>query len=74
MPVWPIRSTSHARCAANRSGRGPPLGFGAALPVSRKRCDHFTTDATLTPNKHAVSRHERPDITDATTRSRKSVE
>jgi hypothetical protein len=50
------------------------MGFAAVLPVTRNRCDHFTTLAMLTPNSRAVSRQERPPDTDATTRSRKSFE
>jgi len=26
------------------------MGFAAALRVAWNRCDHFTTEATLTPN------------------------
>jgi hypothetical protein len=34
-------------------------GAAAAVPVARCRCNHFTALATLTPNKAAVSRHDR---------------
>jgi len=37
-----IRASSHSRSPVNRSGRRPPIGLAAALPVSRHRCDHFT--------------------------------
>ena len=73
-PGRPIRPKSQSRSAASFRGRFAPAGWGAALPVARKRCDHFTTEATLTPNNVAVARHERPDATDATTRSRRSLE
>src|SRR3979490_2401455 len=56
------------------SCRQPPILYAAALPVARKRCDHFTTLATLTPNSAAVARHERPATTEPTTRSRRSCE
>jgi hypothetical protein len=48
--------------------------LGATLPVVRARWAHFTTKATLTPNKAAVARQDRPALTDATTRSRRSIE
>ena len=38
----------------------PPIGFAAALPVARKRCDHFTTLATLTWKVLATSRQLAP--------------
>jgi hypothetical protein len=50
------------------------MRFAAALPVARKRCDHFTTLATLTPNRFATERQLSPAVTRATTRSRKSKE
>lgn len=51
-----------------------PIGRDAALLVARWRCNHFTTLATLTPNKDATSRQLRPDTTAAGARSRKSFE
>jgi hypothetical protein len=69
-----IRANSQLRSRGNRSGRQPPIGLAAALPVDRQRCDHFTTLATLTPNSAAVARHERPLATEPTTRSRRSCE
>lgn len=44
------------------------IGKTAAVPVERRLCDHFTTIETLTPNSSAVSRHVRPNATDAATR------
>jgi len=69
-----IRASSHARSCLSRSGRRPPVGLAAALPLARQRCDHFTTLATLTPNSAAVTRQVRPLATAATTRSRRSCE
>src|SRR5215468_5218316 len=46
--------------------------FPAALPLVRRRCDHFTTLATLTPTSAAVARHVRPFATEPITRSRRS--
>jgi len=68
------RASSQSRSPAKTRGRCPPIQYAAALPVARKRCDHFTTLATLTPNSAAVARHVRPPATDATTRSRRSLE
>ena len=48
--------------------------LGAALPVARARCDHFTTLATLTSNSAATARQDCRRATDATTRSRRSRE
>src|SRR5215467_13433613 len=48
--------------------------FPAALPLVRRRCDHFTTLATLTPTSAAVARHVRPLATEPITRSRRSCE
>jgi hypothetical protein len=45
---WPASST----------GRLPPIGLAAALPVARARCRHFTTLETLTPNRSATVRHD----------------
>lgn len=53
--------------------RLPPWGFAAAVPVALSRCDHFTTLATLTPNRSATSRHGRVAAA-AATRSRRSSE
>jgi hypothetical protein len=69
-----IRASSQSRLLARRCGRRPPIARAAALRVVRKRCDHRTTVATLTLNIFAVARRERPPVTDATTRSRKSCE
>jgi hypothetical protein len=69
-----IRASSQSRLPARRCGRHPPIAKAAALPVVRKRCDHRTTVATLTLNIVAVARRERPPLTAATTRSRKSCE
>jgi hypothetical protein len=69
-----IRASSQSRLLARRYGRCPPIVEAAALPVVWKRCDHLTTVATLTLNIFAVVRRERPPVTDATTRSRKSCE
>jgi hypothetical protein len=69
-----IRASSQSRLSARRCGRCPPIANAAALRVIRKRCDHRTTVATLTLNIFAVARRERPPLTDATTRSRKSCE
>ena len=69
-----IRANNHARSPVSRSGRRPPIGLAAALPVARQRCDHLTTLATLTPNSAAVARQVRPPATAATTRSRRSCE
>jgi len=69
-----IRASNHSRLLAKQCGRCPPIAKAAALPVVRKRCDHRTTVAMLTPNSLAVARRERPPATDATTRSRKSCE
>jgi hypothetical protein len=68
-----IRANSHSRSLFSSSCRQPIL-YAAALPVARKRCDHFSTLATLTPNNAAVARHERPAPTEPTTQSRKSCE
>jgi len=68
------RAKSQSRSLFSSSGRQPPIFFAAALPVARKRCDHFTTLATLTPNSAAVARHVRPPATEPTTRSRRSLE
>jgi hypothetical protein len=69
-----IRANSQARSLVSCSGRRPPIGLAAALPLARHRCDHFTTLATLTPNSAAVARQVRPLATAATTRSRRSRE
>jgi hypothetical protein len=69
-----IRASSHARSPATTRGRCPPIGLAAALPLAWKRCDQRTTLATLNPNSAAVLRRDRPPVTDATTRSRRSVE
>jgi hypothetical protein len=69
-----IRASSQSRLLVRRCGRRPPIARAAALPVTRKRCDHLTTVATLTLNIFAAARHEQPPDTDATTRSRKSCE
>src|SRR5580700_7665886 len=55
---------------------GPPAAdlAAAALPVARKRCDHFTTLATLTWKVAATARQLPPAATAATTRSRRSRE
>jgi hypothetical protein len=39
--------------------RHPPICLAATLPLARRRCDHFTTLATLTPNSAAVFRQVR---------------
>jgi hypothetical protein len=46
----------------------------AALPVARKRCDHFRTLATLTWKVLATVRRLAPAVTAATARSRRSSE
>jgi hypothetical protein len=69
-----MRSNNQSRCASRDRPRLPPIGKAAAVPVDRCRCDHFTTLETLTPNNSAVSRHVRPNSTDAATRSRRSFE
>jgi len=51
-----------------------PIGNAAALPVERRRCDHFTTLETLTSKSVAVSRQVRPLATAWATRSRRSFE
>jgi len=50
----------------------PPIGRDPALPVSRRRCDHFAALAALTPRIDATSRTERPDNAADATRCRKS--
>ena len=52
----------------------PPLGFGAMLPVARRRCIHLIAELALTSNHSAASRREAPDSTASTTRSRNSKE
>jgi hypothetical protein len=42
------RASNHSRSESSISRFQPPILPAAALPVSRQRCDHFTTLATLT--------------------------
>jgi hypothetical protein len=69
-----IRASNHPRSPAKTSRRFPPIGFAAALPVWRWRCDHRTTLETLTPNSTATDRQLSPAATRAATRSRRSNE
>ena len=68
------RSSSQLRCGSSSRPRLPPIGNAAALPVERRRCDHFTTLETLTSKSLAVSRQVRPLATAWATRSRRSFE
>src|ERR1700719_1817536 len=52
----------------------PPLGFAAALPVSRQRRTQLMTELGLTSKCSATSRREAPDLTSSIARSRKSPE
>jgi hypothetical protein len=52
----------------------PPLGFAAALPVSRQRRTQLITELGLTSKCSATSRREAPDLTSSIARSRKSPE
>ena len=52
----------------------PPLGLGAMLPVSCRRCIHLIAELALTSNHSAASRRDTPDLTASTTRSRNSIE
>jgi hypothetical protein len=55
---------------ANQNARPmAPIFLGAALPVARKRCDHFTTLETPTRNVAATERTVSPATTRATARS-----
>jgi hypothetical protein len=38
----------------------PPRGLGAALFLSRQRCNHFIAELTLTSKRSAASRRESP--------------
>jgi hypothetical protein len=44
----------NARCGSRTRLRCPPILPGATEPVARKRCVHFTTDDTATPNRAAT--------------------
>jgi hypothetical protein len=52
----------------------PPLGFAAALPVSRSRCIHLTAVLIATLKTSAASLRDIPAVTAAVNRSRKSLE
>jgi hypothetical protein len=52
----------------------PPLGFAAALPVSRQRRIQLVTELGLTSKRSATSRRYAPDRTSSIARSRKSSE
>ena len=41
----------------------PPLGLGAMLPVSCRRCIHLIAELGLTSNHSAASRRDAPDST-----------
>jgi hypothetical protein len=53
-----VREAGLRRGHAGYGGRRPPIGLPAALPVLRDRCDHFTTQATLTPKVAATDRQD----------------
>src|SRR5262245_20269266 len=68
-----IRAKIQSECSSNGETL-PPLGFGAALPVSLQRWHHRTTEPTPTLQISAISRRDAPLSTASTARSRKSVE
>jgi hypothetical protein len=64
-----------AACASIRAERrSPPCLRGAADPRCSKRCRQRIALDTLTPNRAAAARHDRPSSTAAKTRSRKSID
>jgi hypothetical protein len=54
--VWLTHSLMKARCGSNVRLRCSPIlpSASATEPVTRYRCDHFTTDDTATPNRAAA--------------------
>ena len=67
------RARNHFACFSNRDTL-PPLGFAAALPVSRQRRIQLMTELGLTLKCSATSRREAPDLISSIARSRKSSE
>src|SRR5262245_6948530 len=67
-----IRAKIQSECSSNGETL-PPLGFGAALPVSLQRWHHRTTELTPTLKISAISRRDAPLSPASTARSRKSV-
>src|SRR5215470_5080954 len=68
-----IRLKNHFAYFSNRDTL-PPLGFAAALPVSRQRRTQLMTELGLTSKCSATSRREAPDLTASIARCRKSSE
>jgi hypothetical protein len=68
-----IHSINGAPMATLR-GACPPVLPGAALPVTRRRCDHFTTPDGATLNASATARTVSPASSRAIARARMSIE
>ena len=70
-----IRARSQSACSPRiLRGTCPPILPGAALPVARRRCDHFTTRDGATLKAAAASRTVSPASSRAIARSRISIE
>jgi hypothetical protein len=69
-----IRDKIQSRCAAKASGRLPPIGWAATLPVCRSSRAQRCTEDSLIRKRAATAARLRPERNAATTRSRKSRE
>src|ERR1700731_3406162 len=73
-PQSASKTISHSFPKFSNRDTLPPLGFAAALPVSRQRRTQLITELGLTSKRSATSRREAPDLTSSIARSRKSPE
>jgi hypothetical protein len=73
--VWFTSCRISAACASMRADRrSPPSGPGATEPAFRASATQRIALEALTPKRAAAARHDAPEATAATTRSRRSTE
>ena len=59
---WSAINASKKSACASSGERLPPLGLGAMLPVSCRRCIHLIAELGLTSNHSAASRRDAPEL------------
>jgi hypothetical protein len=71
---WATRVRTASRYPVRRERWSPPIGRARASPSARHRCTQRRAVLSLTPNRLATARAERPAATATVTRSLKSCE